>query len=82
MVKRFFWGTRGTYNFPRTIGANFLRSASLVVQYGEMGNSSLISTGIDMLASGDRSIECSRHNTDYKGRINYECSNNACILDI
>ena len=69
--------TRGSFTDLQASGSSYLRPITPPVQGIYLGQASTTSSGIEMTATGDTTIDFSTPAINYKGRIQYNNSTNA-----
>ncbi|MFM7987754.1 MAG: hypothetical protein ACKPKO_51425, partial [Candidatus Fonsibacter sp.] len=72
-----FAATRGSFTYLQVFGSSYLRPITPPVQGIYLGQASTTSSGIEMAASGETTIDFSTPGTNYKGRIQYNSTTNA-----
>jgi hypothetical protein len=72
-----FAATRGSFVYMSASGTTFLRPTAPNNQGVYIGQASSTSSGIEMTATGDTTIDFSSPGTDYKGRVQYDNTSNS-----
>ncbi len=72
-----FSAARGSYNYLQVSGGTYIRPTAPSVQGIYLGQASTTSSGIEMTATGDTTIDFSTPGINYKGRIQYNNITNA-----
>ncbi|MFM7989098.1 MAG: hypothetical protein ACKPKO_58270, partial [Candidatus Fonsibacter sp.] len=68
---------RGSFTYLQASGSSYLRPTAPTAQGIYLGQASTTSSGIEMTASGETTIDFSTPGINYKGRIQYNNSTNA-----
>ena len=71
-----FAAPRGSFTYLQASGSSYLRPTAPTAQGIYLGQASTTSSGIEMTASGDTTIDFSTPGINYKGRIQYNNSTN------
>ncbi|MFM7990212.1 MAG: hypothetical protein ACKPKO_63945 [Candidatus Fonsibacter sp.] len=66
-----FAATRGSFTYLQASGSSYLRPTAPSVRCIYLGQASTTSSGIEMTATSDTTIDFSTPGTNYKGRIQY-----------
>ena len=72
-----FAAARGSYNYLQASGGTYLRPTAPNNQGAHIGQASSTSSGIEMTATGETTIDFSSPGTDYRGRIQYDNATNS-----
>ncbi|MFM7982078.1 MAG: hypothetical protein ACKPKO_22445, partial [Candidatus Fonsibacter sp.] len=72
-----FAAPRGSFTYLQASGSSYLRPATPLSQGIYLGQASTTSSGIEMVASGETTIDFSTLGIYYKGRIQYNNTTNA-----
>ena len=77
IMVQLFLQTRGSYNYLQVSGGTYIRPAAPSNQGVYIGQASSTSSGTEMTATGDTTIDFSSPGTDYRGRIQYDNATNS-----
>ncbi|MFM7984008.1 MAG: hypothetical protein ACKPKO_32255, partial [Candidatus Fonsibacter sp.] len=75
-----FAATRGSFTYLQAYGSLYLRPTTPPFQGIYLGQASTTSSGIDMAASSETTIDCSTPGINYNGRIQYNSTTNALSM--